>query len=100
MEAAAEADDRLASGRRASDLDRVLHGLGAGAEEDRLLGQIAWSQLANSLGQPKVRLVHHDLERGVRDAVQLFVYGGHDARVVVADVHDADPTHEVDVVLA
>src|SRR4029077_2354661 len=29
-----------------------------------------------------------------------LAHGGHDARMVVADVHDADPAHEVDVALA
>ena len=37
VEAAVEGDDRRAAGRGAGDLDRVLDGLGAGVEEDRLL---------------------------------------------------------------
>ena len=97
MEAAGEADDRRPARRRARDLDRVLDSLRAGAEEDRLLGALARRHIAQALGQAQVGFVHHDLERGVRGVVELVADRGHDARVVVADVHDADAADEVDV---
>ena len=36
----------------------------------------------------------------MREALQLLAHGGHDTRVVVADVHDTDAAHEVDVAAA
>ena len=100
MERSAEADHRRPAGVRARDLDGVLHRLRAGAEEDRLLGSVAWRQLAQPLSELDVRLVHHHLEGRVRDAVELLAHRGHDVRVVVADVHDANAADEVDVAAA
>jgi len=91
---------RCPSASGACDLDRILDGFRPGAEEDRLLLSGAGSHRAQALGQPEVRLVHHDLEGGVSGAVQLLAHRGHDARVVVAHVHDSDPAHEVDVAAA
>ena len=96
VEAAAEADHRRAAGCRTGDLDRVLHGLSACAEEDRFLLTFERRHLAQALGQAQVRLVHHDLEGGVGGALELGPDGFHDAGVGVADVHHADAPDEVD----
>src|SRR6266508_3870101 len=100
VEGAAEADDGGPSGGGAGDFDRVLDRLRPGGEEHRLLVAPDRRHLAEALRKPQVRLVVDDLEGGMGGLLQLLVDRLHDARVRVADVHDADAAREVDVSLA
>jgi len=50
VEGVFEADHGGAAGVAAGDLDGVLDGFGAGVDEERLLGEVAWSQLVELLG--------------------------------------------------
>ena len=98
MEAAVEDDHRAAPGERARDLHRVLDGLGAGADQQRLVLAVAAAR--RQLGEPAadldVRLVHRDHEALVQVAVGLRVDRGDDLRRVVAEVQAAEAAGEVD----
>src|SRR5207245_3415932 len=69
-------------------------------EEDRLLWAIDRRDLAQAFSESQVRLVVHDLERGVGRALELLAHRAHDARVGVTYVHHSDAAREIDVPLA
>ena len=68
VEAAAKGDDGVAARGDAGDLDRVLAGLGARGDEDRLLREIARHRVVQALGQADVVLVGQHLMAGVGEA--------------------------------
>ena len=96
MKAAPKADHGRPAGVGASDLDRILDRLGAGAQEERLLGEVPGNEAAEALSQEQVRLVHDDLEGGVGQAVELGSHRLKHVRVSVADVHHPYPARKVD----
>ncbi len=97
VEALVERDDRVAIGRVARDLDRVLDGLGARVDEQRLLREGARVQRADAPADLDVRLVHRDREALVHVALGLFLHRSHDRLGRVAAVERADSADEVDV---
>ena len=54
------------------------------------------NELAETLRELDVALVRHDRVVGVQEPVDLLADRFHHARMVVPDVRDADPAHEVD----
>ena len=96
MERAVERDHRLPLRVQARELDRVLHRLGAGVEERAARLAADGDERAEPLRELDVALVRDDCEVGVEEAVDLLGDRLDDARVVVADVRDADPADEVD----
>ena len=101
VEGVVEDDDPGASGRGASDLDRVLDRLGTRVQEQALL---VLPRARRQLGEPAadldVRLVHPDHEALVQVAVDLLVHRGDRGREAVARVLTAQAAGEVDVRLA
>ena len=91
-----EDDDRGAAGVGAGDLDGVLHRLGAGVEQRRLLLVVAGGDPRQRLAHGDVALVGRDHEAGVREALDLLVHRGDDALGGVADVDHGDAGAEVD----
>jgi ParB family chromosome partitioning protein len=65
MVAARERDDARPAGRRAGDLDGVLDRLGAGGEEDGLLGEVAGGERVQPLGERNIGFIGYDLEARV-----------------------------------
>ena len=100
VEAVFEADHGGAAGVAAGDLDRVLDRLGAGVDEEGLLGEVAGGERVELLGELDVALVSGDLEAHVQEGVELAADGGDDARVAMADVDAADASAEVDEAVA
>ncbi len=100
VEAAGEGNDAGAAGSGAGDLDGVLHRLGARGEESGLLGAAAWRALVDPLGQLDIAGVRHDLVGGVREALELALYGFDQARMTVAGVEHGDAGGKVDIALA
>ena len=100
MEAAGEGDDRGALRVVARDLDRVLDRLGAGRQENGLLGRLAGSELVELLGQRNVALVRRDLETGVRELIELGGDRRLDLGVQMPRIEDGNAVREVDVALA
>jgi hypothetical protein len=97
MKPAGETDDRLPARHRAGDLDGILDRLGARREQDGLRTARKRGEGVEALGELHVAFVAHHLERGMREAVELFADGRNDARVAMADVQNGDPRSEVDV---
>src|SRR4030095_14677534 len=97
VKAAAERNHCRTIGVIARDLDRVLHGLGAGREEDRLLRRRARRNGVQSLGERDVAFVRSQLKTGVREPRQLLRYSGLHLRMNVPGVEYRDATCEVDV---
>ncbi len=98
VEAAVEGDDRRAAGGGAGDLHRVLDGLGAGVQEDRLLVfAAAGRELAEPAADLHVGLVGGDHEALVQVLVDLRVDRVDHGLRVVAEVLAADAAGEVQV---
>jgi hypothetical protein len=97
MEATGEGDDRRTAGGVAGDLDGVLHRLGAGGDENRLLVEPAGQHAVQPLRQPHIALIGNHLVAGVGKAVELRLDGLDHLRVAVASVDDGDARREVDV---
>ena len=86
-------------GRDPGQLDRGLDRLGAGVREERA-PRAAGQQPAQALVEPQPRLVVDDVLLAVEELRRLGLDGGHDARMGVAGVRDADPGRVVEVALA
>ena len=91
-----EHDDRLALGVGAGDLDRVLHGLGAGVEQRRALHVVTGGQLVEGLADRDVGLVRGDHEAGVGELGDLALHVLHDLRGRVAHGRHGDAGAHVD----
>ena len=100
MEAAGKGDDRLAAGGVAGDFDRVLDGLCAGGDEDRLLVELAGQHAVQPLGEAHIALIGHDLVAGMGEAVELRLDRLDHLRMAVAGVDHRDARREVDVAAA
>jgi hypothetical protein len=100
VEPAAKGDHGVAPRRDAGDLDRVLAGLGAGGDEDRLLGPVARHLVVQPFGQTDVILVRQDLMAGMGKATHLLGHGGHHAGVAMPGVDHRDAGRKVDVAVA
>ena len=96
MERALERDHSLPLRVETRELDRVLHGLGAGVEEGAAGLTADRDERAEALRELDIALVRNDGEVGVEKAVDLIGDRLDDARMVVADVRDADSADEVD----
>ncbi len=97
VKAPRKGDDGRAAGMVAGDLHRILHRLGAGGGEERLLGPVARHLVVQPLGQGHVILVGHDLMAGMGEAVQLRLDRGNHLGMAVPGVHHGDAGGEVDV---
>ena len=95
-----EGDDRGALGMEARDLDRVLDGLRAGAQEDGFLRRLARGERVELLGEGDVALVGRHLKAGVDEAVELLRDRCLDFRVHVPGIEHGDAAGEIDVALA
>ena len=73
-----EDDDGLPAGGQPGDLDRVLHGLGAGVEQRRALLVVAGGQPGQLLADGDVPLVRPDHEAGVGEGGHLRLDRGDD----------------------
>ena len=91
-----EHGDTRALRELAGDLHRVLHGLGSGRDDDRLLRVGSGGVLGEQLGDTHIRLVRRDREHGVGEALELRGRGGGDRGIRVADRGDTDARGEVD----
>ena len=96
VERAVERDDALPLRVEARELDGVLDRLGAGVEEGAARLAADRRERAEPLGELDVALVRDDREVRVEEAIDLLGDRLDDARMVVADVRDADPADEVD----
>jgi hypothetical protein len=97
---APERDHGRAVGVSAGDLDRVLHRLGPGGQEDALVGFALADQAVQLFGKFQIRPIGRDLKGHVGNAFKLLLHRCHDARMVVADVEYADACDEVEILLA
>ena len=95
VERVVEADDRLAAGGVARDLHAVLHGLGAGVGEERLLREIAGRERVQPLGEFDRWLVPGD-PRGVDVSFDLPDRCLDHVGRRVPDVQHGDAGREVD----
>jgi hypothetical protein len=64
--------------------------------KDRFLGKIAGGERVQSLGQPHIRLVRHDVETGVRKRLGLLRHRGHDLGVAMPGIQHRDPRGKID----
>src|SRR5690606_20369076 len=95
--AAGEGDDAGPAGGGAGNLHRVFQGLGAGGDQQRLLGEGTRHQRIDALAQFHIGLVGHHLETGVGVQLQLTLYRLDHLRVTVAGVEHGDAAGKVDV---
>jgi len=95
MEAAAEDDERLATGRLARDLDRCLDRLRTGVAEEHHV-QAARRDGRERFRERDIRLVRGNAGTDVRELRGLGLNRGDDARVRVADRRDRDAAGEVE----
>ena len=96
MERIIEGHDTLAPGGGASDLDRVLHRLGPGVDEEGALWGVAGSVSVELVGEADVGFIAEDAEGGVGEHIHLPMSRGHDPGVGTTHVHDADAPREID----
>ena len=96
VEAARECDDRRTFGVNARDLDRVLDRLGAGIQEDRLLGKVTRRRGVEPLGEVNIGLVGEHMKTGVRKQLALLGDGLHDAWMPVPGIEHGDAGREID----
>ena len=96
MERALEGDHTLPLRIEACELDRILDRLGAGVEEGGACLAGDRRERTEPLRKLDVALVRDDGEVRVQETVRLLGDGLDHARMVVADVRDADATDEVD----
>ncbi len=97
---AGEGNHAGTAGGGAGDLHRVLHGLGAGGDQQSLLGEITRHPGVDLLAQLDVRLVGQHLEAGVGELVQLVFHRLDDLRVQVAGIQHCDAAGEIDELAA
>ncbi len=96
MIAVVEDHHAVASGELAGDLDRVLHRLRAGVEQDRPLLEIPRRQPVELLGDRHVGLVGRDHEAGVRIPLDLVAHRGDHSGVRIAQGGDRDARGQID----
>jgi len=97
---AGEGNHTGTAGGGAGDLHRVLHGLGAGGDQQGLLGEITRHPRIDLLAQLDVGLVGQHLEAGVGELVQLVFHRLDDLRMQVAGIQHGDAAGEVDELAA
>ena len=91
-----EAHDGRAAGCLARDLHRVLDGFGAGRHQQRLLFEIAGRERVHALRDRDVSLVKADLDRRMRELLELRANRCHHGRMTMPDVERPDAAREVD----
>ena len=99
VERVAERDDRRPPRRHARQLDGGLDGLGAGVRQEGA----PWSarqEVRQAIVEAQPGLVVDDVLLAVEQLRGLGLHGGHDSRMGVARVRDADPRRVVEVPVA
>ena len=100
MEGALEDHDALTLLMGAGDVDGGLDCLGPGVHQDRLLREIARSELVEALGHLDERLVGRDDRAHVDQLGGLLLEGRHDPLRSVANRQDPDAAGQVDELIA
>ncbi len=96
VEGVLEDQHRLAAGRPAGDLHRVLDRLDAAVGEQRLLGEGTRNGAVETLGELDVALVGGHREAAVGESPELGACRLDDRRMSVADVQRPDAAGEID----
>jgi len=82
------------------DLHRILHRLGAGGDEDRLLRGVARHQLVELLRQAHGHVIGGHHHAGVAELLELCGHRSLHLQMSVARIDDRDPGAEIDVAIA
>ncbi len=91
-----ENDHRRPPRGNPGDLHRVLHRLGAGVEQRRLLGVLTGGHGGQLLAHPDVPLVRRDHEAGVAECRDLMLHGRHHPWCRVPDTGHGNSGTQID----